>query len=85
MWPSCWPGGPVPGSVSAHPKQLIEIAGKPIIEHSIAAMQDSSVVDEILVVVAPGYLDEVRAIVREGAAAAKSAGCSGGQYPYRPR
>jgi 2-C-methyl-D-erythritol 4-phosphate cytidylyltransferase len=48
------------------PKQLIKIAGKPIIEHTIAAMQQSPVVDEILVMMAPGYLDEIRAIVRNG-------------------
>ena len=29
------------------PKQLIKIAGKPIIEHTIAAMQQSPLVDEI--------------------------------------
>ena len=48
------------------PKQLIKIAGKPIIEHTIAAMQESPLVDEIIVLMAPGYLDEVRAIVRNG-------------------
>jgi len=48
------------------PKQLIKIAGKPIIEHTIAAMQQSPVVDEILVLMAPGHLDSVRAIVRGG-------------------
>ncbi|MBA3530275.1 MAG: bifunctional cytidylyltransferase/SDR family oxidoreductase, partial [Propionibacteriaceae bacterium] len=48
------------------PKQLIKIAGKPIIEHTIAAMQQSPVIDEILVMMAPGYLDEIRAIVRNG-------------------
>ena len=48
------------------PKQLIKIAGKPIIEHTIAAMQQSPLVDEIIVMMAPGYLDEIRAIVRGG-------------------
>ena len=48
------------------PKQLIKIAGKPIIEHTIAAMQASPLVDEILVLMTPGYLDEIRAIVRQG-------------------
>ena len=48
------------------PKQLIKIAGKPIIEHTIAAFQMSPVVDEIIVMMAPGYLDDVRAIVRGG-------------------
>ena len=48
------------------PKQLIKIAGKPIIEHTIAAMHQSSFVDEIVVMMAPGFLDEVRAIVKHG-------------------
>ncbi|MET0694503.1 MAG: IspD/TarI family cytidylyltransferase, partial [Propionibacteriaceae bacterium] len=48
------------------PKQLIKIAGKPIIEHTLAAMQQSQLIDEIIVMMAPGYLDEIRAIVRGG-------------------
>ena len=48
------------------PKQLIKIAGKPIIEHTIAAMQISPVIDEIIVLMTPGHLDDVRAIVRNG-------------------
>ena len=48
------------------PKQLIKISGKPIIEHTIAALEASPDVDEIVVMMAPGYLDEVRAIVRNG-------------------
>ena len=49
------------------PKQLIQIAGKPIIEHTIAAMQRSPLIDEIVVIMAAGYLDEVRALVANGA------------------
>ena len=45
---------------------MIKIAGKPIIEHTIAALQLSPVVDEIIVLMAPGHLDDVRAIVRNG-------------------
>jgi ribitol-5-phosphate 2-dehydrogenase (NADP+) / D-ribitol-5-phosphate cytidylyltransferase len=48
------------------PKQLIRIAGKPIIEHTIAALCESPLVDEVLVMMAPGYLDPVHAIVRAG-------------------
>ena len=48
------------------PKQLIKIAGKPIIEHTIATMQASPLIDEIVVMMAPGHLDEVRSIVRRG-------------------
>ncbi|WP_232676577.1 bifunctional cytidylyltransferase/SDR family oxidoreductase [Nocardioides sp. R-C-SC26] len=50
----------------ALPKQLITVAGKPIIEHTIATFQASPVVDEIIVMMAPGHLDAVRSIVRSG-------------------
>ncbi|TNC46141.1 bifunctional cytidylyltransferase/SDR family oxidoreductase [Mumia zhuanghuii] len=48
------------------PKQLIKIAGKPIIEHTIAVMQASPLIDEIVVMMTPGHLDPVRSIVRQG-------------------
>ncbi len=48
------------------PKQLIPIAGKPILEHSIAAMQRSPLIDEILVVMAASYLEQVWALVESG-------------------
>ena len=48
------------------PKQLIKISGKSIIEHTIAAFNRSRDIDEIIVMMAPGYLDEVRAIVKSG-------------------
>lgn len=48
------------------PKQLIKVAGKPIIEHTIAAMNASPLIDEIVVMMAPGHLDPVRSIVRKG-------------------
>jgi 2-C-methyl-D-erythritol 4-phosphate cytidylyltransferase len=48
------------------PKQLIKIAGKTIIEHTIAAFEASSLIDEIVVLMAPGHLDPVRAIVKNG-------------------
>lgn len=48
------------------PKQLIKVAGKTIIEHTIATFNESPLIDEILVMMAPGYLDDVRAIVKKG-------------------
>ncbi|WP_121251078.1 2-C-methyl-D-erythritol 4-phosphate cytidylyltransferase [Nocardioides ferulae] len=48
------------------PKQLLKIAGRPILEHTIAAFQAHPQVDEILVMMAPGHLDAARAIVRGG-------------------
>jgi 2-C-methyl-D-erythritol 4-phosphate cytidylyltransferase len=48
------------------PKQLIPLAGRPILEHSIAAMQRSPVVDEILLVMTRDHLDLVPGIVTRG-------------------
>src|SRR5688572_8806571 len=48
------------------PKQLLKVAGKPIIEHTIAALNTSPYVDEIVIMMAPGFLDEVRSVLRGG-------------------
>jgi ribitol-5-phosphate 2-dehydrogenase (NADP+) / D-ribitol-5-phosphate cytidylyltransferase len=48
------------------PKQLIKIAGRPIMEHALAALNSHPMIDEIVVMMAPGYLDPVRALVRNG-------------------
>lgn len=48
------------------PKQLITIAGRPMLEHSLAALHDHPMVDEVLIMMAPGYLDRARTIVRDG-------------------
>lgn len=50
----------------AIPKQLIKIAGKTIIEHTIIAFEMSPLIDEIVIMMAPGHLDPVRAIVKNG-------------------
>ncbi|MGP5164321.1 SDR family NAD(P)-dependent oxidoreductase [Arthrobacter rhombi] len=47
------------------PKQLIKIAGRPIIEHTLAVFQDNRSIDEIIVMMTPDYLDNVRAIVKK--------------------
>jgi 2-C-methyl-D-erythritol 4-phosphate cytidylyltransferase len=48
------------------PKQLIKVAGKTILEHSLAALHAHPMVDSITVMMTPGHLDAVRAIVRSG-------------------
>jgi ribitol-5-phosphate 2-dehydrogenase (NADP+) / D-ribitol-5-phosphate cytidylyltransferase len=48
------------------PKQLLKIAGRPILEHSLARLDQHEAVDEVIVMMAPGYLDAVRHIVRTG-------------------
>ena len=48
------------------PKQLIKVAGKSIVEHTIALLDDSPNIDEIIVMMAPGHLDAITGIVRAG-------------------
>lgn len=48
------------------PKQLVKVAGKPVIEHTIGTLQASPQIDEIVVLMAPGHLDAVHAILRPG-------------------
>ena len=48
------------------PKQLLKVAGKTILEHSLIALHSHPLVDEVKVMMAPGHLDAVRAIVTDG-------------------
>ena len=48
------------------PKQLIKIAGHPIMEHTLAILDRHPDVDEIVVMMTPGHLDAVHAMVRDG-------------------
>jgi 2-C-methyl-D-erythritol 4-phosphate cytidylyltransferase len=48
------------------PKQLIKIAGHPIMEHTLAVFDQHPDVDDIIIMMAPGHLDAVRAMVRTG-------------------
>ena len=50
----------------AIPKQLLKIAGHTILEHTLKAIDGHADVDAIVVMMAPGHLDAVRAIVRDG-------------------
>ena len=47
----------------AIPKQLLKIAGKPVIEHTLAAFEAAPEVDEVVVLMTPGYLEDINAIV----------------------
>jgi 2-C-methyl-D-erythritol 4-phosphate cytidylyltransferase len=49
------------------PKQLIKVAGKTILEHALLALHDHPLVDEVKIMMAPGHLDAVHAIIRNGA------------------
>lgn len=48
------------------PKQLLEIAGVPIIERTIAAFDSSPDIDDVVVVMVPGFSPEIERIVQAG-------------------
>ena len=50
----------------AIPKQLLKISGKPIMEHTLATLDAHPDVDEVVVMMAQGHLDAVRAMVAQG-------------------
>ncbi len=48
------------------PKQLARIAGKPIIEHTITAVDASPAIDEIIVMMEPNHVASVTALIESG-------------------
>jgi ribitol-5-phosphate 2-dehydrogenase (NADP+) / D-ribitol-5-phosphate cytidylyltransferase len=48
---------------AAVPKQLLRLAGRTLLEHSVAAFEQAPGVDEILVVAGPGQLSAVRGLL----------------------
>jgi 2-C-methyl-D-erythritol 4-phosphate cytidylyltransferase len=48
------------------PKQLLPLAGRPMIEHSVAAFEQAPAVDQIMVVMAAGHAGQVRALLETG-------------------
>ena len=50
---------------AARPKQLLSLNGRTLIEHCVAAFEQAPGVDEILVVMARGYVDEVGTLLAD--------------------
>jgi len=50
---------------AALPKQLLTLGGRTLIEHCVAAFERAPGVDEIVVVMAPGYTGQVRAMLAD--------------------
>ena len=48
------------------PKQLLTVAGRPLLEHTLRAFHGHPGVDAITLVMAPGHLEAAQTIVREG-------------------
>jgi len=51
---------------AALPKQLLRLGGRTLLEHCVAAFEQAAGVDEILVVMAGGYVEQVRAMLAGG-------------------
>lgn len=47
------------------PKQLLKVAGKPVMEHTLAIFQDAQVIDEIYIMMHPEYLEAAERIGRK--------------------
>ncbi len=45
------------------PKQLLKIAGKAVIEHTLTIFQNAEDIDDIIVMMAPGFVPDVEKIV----------------------
>lgn len=45
------------------PKQLIKVAGKAVIEHTLAIFEEAEDIDDVIVLMAPGYAQDVERIV----------------------
>ena len=60
------------------PKQLLKLGGRTLIEHCVAAFEQAPGVDEILVVMAAGYIEEVKDILAESGYRKVSAVIQGG-------
>src|SRR4051794_20440790 len=48
------------------PKQLLKIAGKPIIEHTLGVLQQAPEIDDVLVMMTPDFIGDVERIVSGG-------------------
>jgi 2-C-methyl-D-erythritol 4-phosphate cytidylyltransferase len=72
-------GGGVGQRIGAQvPKQLLTLGGRTLIEHCVAAFEQAPGVDEILVVMAAGYLDQVKEMLAAGGYRKVSAVIQGG-------
>lgn len=50
---------------AGQPKQFLKIAGKPIIEHTLYTFQHNTAIDEIIVMITPGYSESVSEITNK--------------------
>ena len=47
----------------ALPKQFVKIAGRSVLEHTLGVFEEASGVDEVLLMMAPGYVGRAQEII----------------------
>ena len=63
------------------PKQLLKLGGRTLVEHCVAAFEQAPGIDEILVLMAGGYVEQVRAMLADGGYGKVRAVIEGGASP----
>jgi 2-C-methyl-D-erythritol 4-phosphate cytidylyltransferase len=61
---------------AARPKQLLTLAGKTLVEHCVAAFASAPGIDEVLLVMGPGFTDEAAKLVGDQVTAVIEGGVS---------
>ena len=61
------------------PKQLVKVAGKPLLEHTLAVFESSPEIDEVIVLMAPGWTGEAENIVHKAGCTKVAAVLEGGE------
>ncbi len=61
------------------PKQLLKVAGKTILEHTISAFEDCPLIDDVIVLMAPGWVPEAEDVVDKAGFAKVARVLAGGQ------
>src|SRR5436305_1759798 len=64
------------------PKQMIKLAGKPIVEHTISDFQNSTCIDEIIIVTNPNCIERIEEIVTNRAFTKVKKIINGGKERY---
>ena len=65
------------------PKQLLKIAGKAVIEHTLTIFENAESIDDVIVLMAPGFVPDVEKIVAKAGLHQGHQGHRGWQHPER--
>ena len=64
------------------PKQFLKLGGKTVLEHSVQTFHDNKGIDEIVIVTAPEYMEQVKGLVQKNSWSKVTAILTGGKERY---